>query len=414
MRLLSRTILSSIFLCAAVEGLAAQPFFAEIGSLDGGTLRSIAEGISADGVVASGDSGVVNGLYPTEGVIWTRAEGLRSIVPGRHSDCEGGGVNGIGTVITGGLIGNRTRYVYMWTPEGGVVELGDLDGGIFRSGATDVSARGDVIVGYGNSHDGGEAFRWTAETGMVGLGDLPGGPFSSGASAVSADGLVVVGGSRVEAGWEAFRWTAETGMVSLGDLPDGNVSGSATAVSADGSVVVGNGFDESGQRAFRWTAADGMVAIEKIHEDQSHQRAYDTSWDGNVIVGELGSSSAGTGPFYWTPEDGTRLLIDVFQDHGVEVPDGWRLSRASGVSADGRTIVGYGVSPHGNTQGWVAYLGPTCRADYDEDGVMTEADVTAYLLVWQRRNLFADWNYDGNINIIDLLGFFNEWAAGCE
>ena len=79
-----------------------------------------------------------------------------------------------------------------------------------------------MVVGYGNSNSGTEAFRWTSGGGMVGLGDLPGGSFSSHAFGVSSDGSVVVESSHsVSGGYEAFRWTSAGGMVGLGDLPAG-------------------------------------------------------------------------------------------------------------------------------------------------------------------------------------------------
>jgi len=35
---------------------------------------------------------------------------------------------------------------------------------------------------------------------------------------------------------------------------------------------------------------------------------------------------------------------------------GWSLERARGVSANGRTIVGTGTNPSGETEAWIAYL----------------------------------------------------------
>ena len=55
--------------------------------------------------------------------------------------------------------------------------LGDFAGGTFQSVASSVSADGSVVVGWGNSATGQEAFRWTRESGLVGIGDLPGGAF---------------------------------------------------------------------------------------------------------------------------------------------------------------------------------------------------------------------------------------------
>jgi len=119
-----------------------------------------------------------------------------------------------------------------------MVGLGDLPGGSFSSIARDASADGNVVVGYGTSDSGSEAFRWTSSVGMVGLGDLPG-SFSSFANGVSADGNVVVGYGTSDSGSEAFRWTSDGGMVGLGDLPGGSFVSSANGVSADGNVVVG-------------------------------------------------------------------------------------------------------------------------------------------------------------------------------
>ncbi|MDH7570708.1 MAG: PEP-CTERM sorting domain-containing protein, partial [Armatimonadota bacterium] len=145
--------------------------------------------------------------------------------------------------------------------------------------------------------------------GMVGLGDLPGGWFYSEAYGVSADGSVVVGVG-VTDNREAFRWTEATGMVGLGDLPGGAFYSEAYGVSADGSVVVGYSDSASGDEAFLWRPDTGM------------QRLYD------VLVAQ---------------GDGAALT-------------GWSLQYAYAVSADGRTIVGYGRNPSGNTEAWLARL----------------------------------------------------------
>src|ERR1019366_4155499 len=120
---------------------------------------------------------------------------------------------------------------------------------------------------------------------MVGLGHLPGTTNSS-ATGVSADGSVIVGTS----GSQAFRWTAGSGMVGLGYLPGGN-SSSATAVSGDGSIVVGN----NNGPAFRWTAGSGMDGLGGVLVtnglDSSgpapYMSASGISADGNTIVGSV-------------------------------------------------------------------------------------------------------------------------------
>ena len=61
---------------------------------------------------------------------------------------------------------------------------------------------------------------------------------------------------------------------------------------------------------------------------------------------------------------------------------GWTLTQASGISADGRTIVGFGRNPRGQTEAWIAHLdlGPTLAGDFNEDGVVDAADY----VVWRK------------------------------
>jgi PEP-CTERM putative exosortase interaction domain len=196
-----------------------------------------------------------------------------------------------------------------------MVGLGDLEGGEYWSSAAATSANGSVVVGYGSSASGGEAFRWTSGGGMVGLGDLAGGTFGSTASGVSADGLVVVGYGNSSSGQEAFRWTSEGGMVGLGDLAGGAFYSEAKGVSADGSIVVGS----------------SSSAL-------------------NSYYGEA---------FYWTESGGMQSLKDVLTNLGVDLTawdsTTWKLTAATGISADSKTIVGYGFNG-GSPEAWVATI----------------------------------------------------------
>jgi probable HAF family extracellular repeat protein len=93
--------------------------------------------------------------------------------------------------------------------------LGYLPGGTFlSSSAYAVSADGTTVVGTSQSSNGLEAFRWTARSGMIGLGDLPGGGFRSVAYGVSADGSVIVG----QAQPDNVLIVASSPIVSGGDV----------------------------------------------------------------------------------------------------------------------------------------------------------------------------------------------------
>jgi uncharacterized membrane protein len=89
---------------------------------------------------------------------------------------------------------------------------------------------------------------------MVGLEDLAGGDFDSVARDVSADGSVIVGWGTSAIGQEAFVWDATHGMRSVsGVLTDLSVDltgwtlRAATAISADATTIVGYGVNRSGQ-----------------------------------------------------------------------------------------------------------------------------------------------------------------------
>ena len=95
--------------------------------------------------------------------------------------------------------------------------LGDLAGGSIESGASGVSGDGSVVVGYGSSASGYEAFLWTSGSGMVGLGDLPGGSTESSAYGVSGDGSVVVGVPEVpEPSTIVMLLTGGVGLIGYG------------------------------------------------------------------------------------------------------------------------------------------------------------------------------------------------------
>jgi uncharacterized membrane protein len=104
-------------------------------------------------------------------------------------------------------------------------------------------------------------------------------------------------------------------MIGLGDLAGGAFGSTALAVSADGSVVVGSGNTVNG-----------------------------------INVGEA---------FYWTESGGMQSLKDMLVNLGADLTawDGkaWTLTAATGISADGKTIVGYGFNDQ-SPEAWIATI----------------------------------------------------------
>ena len=77
--------------------------------------------------------------------------------------------------------------------------------------------------------------------------------------------------------------------------------------------------------------------------------AHSVSGDGSLVVG---ASYSPTVAFVWDRVHGIRALGDVLtNDFGIDLT-GWTLADATGISADGRVLVAYGVDPDGHDEGW--------------------------------------------------------------
>jgi probable HAF family extracellular repeat protein len=341
--------------------------FQGLGFLPGDTY-SHAYGISADGSVVVGDSGTPGF---TRAIRWTAAGGMANL--GHLPGSDNGHANACstnGAVIVGADYDESTllSQAWRWTAASGMVAIPNLPDQVQSSGE-DVSAEGSVVVGDGNNGllfgNISRAWRWTAAGGTADLGFLPGGPNHAGAHAVSADGSVVVGTGYTST-TEIFRWTAASGMVDVG-------SGDVFGISPDGTILVGPGY--------YWTAAGGFVGL--------GDEAIDLSANGSVIVGHADPGVA----VIWTPAGGMRDLRTVLiNDYGLGAQlAGWSLQTAKAVSDDGRVIVGNGLGPDGNPQGWVARLDapPQVVATQVNDGSVQRSRVTDLTIRFDSQVTFA-------------------------
>jgi len=341
--------------------------FQGLGDLTGGSFYSLANGVSADGTVVVGKSKSAEG---TEAFLWSVSEpflqGLGDF-PGEHFGSVAMNVSPDGSVIVGNgtnetASGPKMVYdeAFRWTESEGMQGLGVPSVNGIYSHAEAASANGAIIAGYGsrmvNNQNINEALFWTAENGLQGLGDLAGGNFSSVAWDISADGTVIVGQGTSASGPEAFRWTASDGLMhGLGGLT-GDTWSFAEAVSADGAVVVGYSRTEvmAPSKAFRWSATNKeMEALGDLLGGDFYSVAHDVSADGSIVVG---SSKSGLGleAFLWDEAHQMRNLKKILENDGGLDLTGWLLKEATGISADGLTIVGYGTNPAGNTEAWIA------------------------------------------------------------
>jgi probable HAF family extracellular repeat protein len=248
------------------------------------------------------------------------------------------------------------------------------------SDAKDISADGSVIVGIDwNASGPNQAFRWTEATGIEYLQGILQSHY---ARAVSADGTVIVGSASRFDGTrhtdESFRWTSTTGMVGLGH-PLGDFNNYATGISADGSVIVGHfNLTDFVRRSFRWTQDTGMVEIPLAPGLPSHVEFIPSAISGNgsVVLG---------GVIIWDAEHGTRRLQEVLiHEHGLAAAmAGWAGLEATGISTDGRVLVGSGVNPQGRREAWIANLDQPASANglpgnFNGDGSVDASDYVAW------------------------------------
>jgi uncharacterized membrane protein len=376
--------------------------------------------ISADGTTAVGQYTYDERVHDQAGFRWSIDQGLQPLasLPGEDNRYPSA-LNADGSVAVGisyDFDQAISTSAVTWNAQEVIRSLG------FPRGTYPLalSANASVIVGNTpNSNDGlKNAFRWTVDHDMEVLGTLPGFDESR-ANGVSADGNVVVGEvftgdlgvSNRKA--EPFFWTEETGMVSLGLLPNAK-SGYARAVSSDGRVVVG----EQGYPgpAFRWTADGGMVDMGQLPRKLGVV-AMDLNAEGSIVVGSAGETGSDDEiAAVWDQEHGLRDLRQVLQgEHGLDgLPI---LSRASGISDDGRTIVGYNL--HGDDHaGWIVMLDRPLVAtsgvvgDFNSNSQLDVEDVdllAAELQHGRQMDLF-DVNDDSIVDFADRRHWVHELA----
>lgn len=353
-RLTARGLATTILIgCSTVHAAS----FQGLGDLPGGVLASIASGVSADGAVVAGYS--FNSFGPGA-FRWTRTGGMQALGTASGDDFLPFAISGDGSTVVGYRAGVNalSDSAVRWSSATGIQALGDLPGRENRGHALGVSANGNTVVGWSVGESGEEAFRWTPDGGMSALDGLPamplGGRFTY-AFGVSADGSVIVGRSDTSFGTESFRWTSSTGAVGLVDSASKYFSIIAQAISGDGSAIVGFARNNvTVQEAFRWTSADGITGLGDLPGGAFASDAYATSSDGSVVVG-TSLSSSGWEAFVWTAAAGMQSLSERLTALGVDLT-GWHLLSATGVSADGNTIVGSGINPSGRSEAFIVTI----------------------------------------------------------
>ena len=398
--------------------------------------------MSVDGSFVVGVSGSVTAdpfnpgstLAVSEAFIWSEDGGLTGLGNVPVPCCENAFSSAIAVSSNGVAVGIASDgdmdTAFRHSNNGEEINVTSGDSAI----ATGVSADGSVVVGTVDLETDIAGFRWKDQSiEFFRATDFPSeDPFeppstSAGANAVSADGSVVVGreGFRGDTGY-AVAWinggrtelenriTCEVVVPELDitecSIQDPDKHTSARSVSADGSLIVGTVI-QTGEplKSFVWSSTDGVQEIGAFE-------AKGVS-DTGVVVGSAAGTNTAT---IWTSDQSDRNLQDVLADEfglASELQD-WTLTEATGISADGRTIVGTGTNPSGNQEAWRVVLDQQLRAgdadrdfDFDQRDLVVVFTAGKYLTGQAATWGEGDWNGapgGGRLNPPAGDGLFNQ------
>ncbi len=276
------------------------------------------------------------------------------------------GINNLGNVVGQFPVGGNTDP-FLWTPSGGLQDLGSLGGDSVARAIND----NNQVVGQSN----GFAFRWTSSTGTVQLDTNP-----SDARGINNSNVVVgfdVGMHQYPAQWTAnnslgllftreFNTGTANGMNLHGDIvgnytlgstvggyftPVGSIPFEQPAIVANGlsnyilepflgisaPLIAGQTTSDHAALAVWATAVTGLfIHIGKLNPSDTFSDAYGVN-DHAQVVGE----SHGTGAFLFTvtgPTTGTLQSLNALLASGS---DGWTILSASAINDEGQ-IVGLG------------------------------------------------------------------------
>jgi len=349
-RMLTIVCLAAVMLFPGPVAAQGDSSFIGLGFLPGG-WDSSASAVSGDGSTVVGRSSSSNGVEAFRWRAATGMQGLGDFAGGPFASeatavsFDGNAVAGYGTASPPPgcewfCLANRA---FRWTPNGGLKKLIND-----HSFADAISGAGGVVVG--SAVDG--AFRWSGNgpNGLQYVDPLPGDAIAQ-ARAISADATVICGTS-LSTVYRPVRWVGGPVPALITDAP-----GFAEAISNDGTTIVGGAFDGLRHRAYRWTEDAELVWLPDLVKGRIESHARAVSGDGSVIIGTAASSVTEYTVFIWDAEHGMRDLREVLEGvYGLDLT-GWTLGAATGIAADGRTIVGYGSSPEGLLEAWLARLG---------------------------------------------------------
>lgn len=396
----------------AAADAAAQVRFFGIGDLPGGIVHSEArDATRVDGVIYVVGNSVANpgSTAGDTAVLWASCDCLRPLPnlvanPTGTSFITASAITPNATYIASRARNSATggsRNAVRVTVNGLTnLNLGFI-GSFNFSAANAISNDGAVLYGFAQYLATGQQRAVRFQAGDLSIAQIPfpvaGHDISSPAfRGTSADGNVMLGTSANSAttpsgtgpGARAFRFVQGSGVTAI-PLPAGGTWNNALAVSPSGSIalVAGDSPTAPNGEVYLHNAAGGaLTALGSPNGAYSPVNVGGITADGALVFVSFNESEANSGA-YLRNSRGWHDLQSIAVQAGVDLT-GWRLSAASGISADGTLVWGTGVH-HGNREGWVMEFPAGYLAAYTEPATFSNPG-RAIVGAWTFGNPTAD------------------------
>ncbi len=271
----------------------------EVATYDLGTLgvESEAADINDEGVVV-GQSRTVEGVVHP--FLWSNEVGMVDLGEAQQVHTRAVQINTSNKVLCE-TFDSYVFQAYVWSPEGGLKDVGALDSSSPLTVPQAMNEPGHVVGSSRGSEGTLKAFVWTPETGIVEI-EAPG--WSEALDINDNDQVVGYSDNR------AFIWSQQGGFLYIG--PEDALFSAATSVNRFGQVVGWARYQEDQPRAFFWGPQEGLIDLGGLNPSFPLSMAYEIS-DLGIVVGHS-LSMAGNGQeqevraFRWTPESGMEGL----------------------------------------------------------------------------------------------------------
>lgn len=384
MRTLALLLHLLLFLFPATLATASGVIFRPLGDLPGGAFSSQAIDVSANGEYVVGQANTAAGATP---FYWSLGGGMQAVpAPANGLSSSNNNANGVsndGVVV--GVVNTTDGFrSYEWDLASGATTADLIASipGVSISIATDIQAAGGRVVGYETTSGddrGYYADRVASAAATAQAFDES--PWrDTRARSISDDGVIVGSGATTAFGdLSAFRWTETGGFEELERLEGFANETVAYGISDNGNFTVGESIGIGASRAVRWvgTTARDLGLLPGASPNTSFNRAYDASGPGTTVVGQADDAAGEATAFFYDSDFGMQSLQDILETrYGLDLT-GWKLERASSISADRNVVVGRGTNPDGNREAWLVdlnFISPAGPGDLNADGLISIDD----------------------------------------